>query len=105
MRFSRALKTKYAATTYLSIGHDVGGVLWWGDEKGVDHRFPKRGDTHSGVEAQSRWYGRFDPKTNRVSVTPGSFTGLYSQPSEAIFDRLKEKFGRDVEIKFFGQDY
>lgn len=86
--------------TYIDIGHGTGESFLWVYFRGrLDIR--KTGSrTHEkiwGRACMNWWRGRYDGKTNRVSVTPPVSSPFKSAP-KALIDLLEEHFGGDIDV-------
>jgi hypothetical protein len=98
-----------AKLNYYEIGHHGRRSLawvWQVDYLEVQDEANDSGDTHFdiwGPEAANRWRGRFELKRKLVSVLPPDryATGLVLPP-EGLIIELKEMFGSDIDIRFFG---
>lgn len=119
MRLSKALLKKYAAGSYIDIGHGrEPSVLWAYDLKTGELRTKELNEIESTIEVHSFKLfpglssfdiaGRFAPVSNRVSfhvsrdlVNDFGETRLRGTVNH-IVDLLKETFGHDIEINFFG---
>lgn len=96
---------------YLDIGHrGLKSKLWYGDEFNINVE-PAEFDTdnkdvdprnlHNERALRMPWHGRYDPYSGEVSITGGTRTEEWRQPSDRLLDLLRETFGADVKIVQF----
>jgi hypothetical protein len=87
------------AKSYIDIGHADRESILWALEGGKIRSYKSGDDTHEsiwGSGAMNMWRGRYDPKTDEMSIVPPV---LYkgSLVPEWLMDKLEAKFGSGLK--------
>ncbi len=84
---------------YIDIGHGDPKAILWAHADGKIQSFVAGEDTHEsvwGLYVMNSWRGRFDKKTNEISVVaPTLFRG--SDVPQWLLDKLESKFGTGLQ--------
>jgi hypothetical protein len=72
---------------YTDIGHGVGALLWWLDDKGRLKSLRSTGkefhhDIATHIDMDARWRGRIEPSSGRTTLMPP--LSIYTRKPEAI---------------------
>ena len=69
-----AKKVGVRCPRYREIGHSVGDLIWWDDDKGIIQWQVFDGKAHhhdiSGLDMDARWRGRLDMRSFTASLLP-----------------------------------
>ncbi len=94
-------------TSYLDIGHGIGGVLWiWKNGTLHTHKTNHRTTDHDRIWPdghKTSWFGRFDPESGYISVhPPANKSYTFKSPPEELEEALVSEFDSTLLYSAYG---